>query len=271
MDVNHLQRRSASLDCDTIYWADILQSIREIPEEQGAVFYFPDGGDKPIYSYIKTDENAIVVDIQEKKAISNKANTGVYVFAKAELLRTWAAKNIDATRSDAVGEYYTSQLIAAMMREGLPFVGIQLAKKDFSCVGTPEQLQELLRQVKNVGETRVKTRRFCFDLDMTLVGVPEIEGNYATCPPIWKNIELVQQLYKAGHHIIIQTARKMRTHHGNVGSILADVGVTTFAQLTKYKIPFHGEFLLFSKASKADLQTFTLESLGRTFMSMTWQ
>jgi hypothetical protein len=32
----------------------------------------------------------------------------------------------------------------------------------------------------------------------------------------------------------------MRTHHGNVGAILADVGIVTFAQLAQYKIPFHG-------------------------------
>ena len=31
----------------------------------------------------------------------------------------------------------------------------------------------------------------------------------------------------------------MRTHNGNMGSVLADVGPVTFAQLAKYEIPFH--------------------------------
>jgi len=31
----------------------------------------------------------------------------------------------------------------------------------------------------------------------------------------------------------------MRTHHGNMGSVLADVGPVTFAQLAKYEIPYH--------------------------------
>jgi hypothetical protein len=31
----------------------------------------------------------------------------------------------------------------------------------------------------------------------------------------------------------------MRTHHGNVGSVLADIGPKTFAQLAKYEIPYH--------------------------------
>lgn len=35
-----------------------------------------------------------------------------------------------------------------------------------------------------------------------------------------------------------QTARRMRTHNGNVGSVIADIGPVTFAQLAKYNIPF---------------------------------
>src|SRR3954468_7792070 len=31
----------------------------------------------------------------------------------------------------------------------------------------------------------------------------------------------------------------MRTHNGNMGSVLADVGPVTFAQLAKYEIPYH--------------------------------
>jgi capsule biosynthesis phosphatase len=246
MNLEQLKRRTVSLDCDTIYWADVLQHIRDMPERHGGCFYFPDDGDKPIFSYIRTDPNAdlpLITDIQEKKAISNKANTGAYVFPSAGVLRTWASKNIDmnSKKESEIGEYYTSQMIATMILEGkVPFIGMPLRKNVFSCVVTPEQLQDLLLQLKvDEGTIRVKKRRFCFDLDMTLVGVPAVAGDYSTCPPIWKNIELVQQLHKAGHFIIIQTARRMRTHKGNVGSILADVGPVTFAQLAKYNIPYH--------------------------------
>src|SRR6187551_980377 len=31
----------------------------------------------------------------------------------------------------------------------------------------------------------------------------------------------------------------MRTHSGNIGSVLADIGPVTFAQLAKYEIPYH--------------------------------
>ncbi|KUJ08724.1 nucleotide-diphospho-sugar transferase [Mollisia scopiformis] len=243
MTEQHLTRRTISLDCDTIYWADILTQVRNLPLRHGAVFYFSDEGLKPIFSYIKTDakQNGLIVDIQEKKAISNKANTGAYVFVSGEKLQEWAAKSIDANAKKLnVAEYYTSQLIGMMIFEGkLPFLGLPIGMKDFSCVGTPEQLQDLLLQLRIEGkENQVQKRRFCFDLDMTLVGVPAVAGDYTTCPPIWKNIKLVQQLHKAGHYIIIQTARRMRTHSGNVGAILKDVGMLTFDQLAKYQIPY---------------------------------
>jgi hypothetical protein len=179
------------------------------------VFYFLDFGVNPIYSYIKTSSNnseeseEFITDIQEKKAISNKANTGAYVFANGSLLREWAAGNIDANASKhdglEVAEYFTSQLIGMMIHQGeLPFLALGLQNKDFSCVGTPKQLKDLLLQLKSDEcENMAKKRRFCFDLDMTLVGVPAEAGNYSTCPPIWKNIMLVRQLHGAGHHIII--------------------------------------------------------------------
>ncbi|KAF4444948.1 capsule biosynthesis phosphatase [Fusarium acutatum] len=248
MTKEHLQHRTVSLDCDTIYWNDILSSVRKLPSGHGGCFYFIDQGDKPIFSYIQTENESPgaerIVDIQEKKAISNKANTGAYVFPSAADLKTWAAENLDVKHPDGaeVGEYYTSQVISMMVQSGVPFIGLPLQKKDFAVVGTPEQLQELLAALKKDNHSMpatLKKRRFCFDLDMTLVGVPAVSGDYSTCPPISKNIRLVQQLYKAGHYIIIQTARRMKTHSGNPGRVLADVGLVTFKQLSDYEIPYH--------------------------------
>ena len=264
MPKEHLKRKTVSLDCDTIYWADVLQNIRDMPKGHGGCFYFRDDGDKPIFSYIKTEvkyaypfdtpeslvadavRNGLerIVDIQEKKAISNKANTGAYVFPSAGELKAWAAQNLDMKRDEGseVGEYYTSQMISIMIQSGVPFLGMPVRITDFSCVGTPNQLEDLLKLLKSDPSSlpiKIKKRRFCFDLDMTLVGAPAVPGDYSTCPPIEKNIRLVQQLYKAGHYIIIQTARRMRTHHGNMGAVLADVGPKTFAQLAKYEIPYH--------------------------------
>ena len=58
--------------------------------------------------------------------------------------------------------------------------------------------------------------RFCFDLDGTLVTPPRDPSDWSSVEPIEKNIELVRQLRRVGHHIIIQTSRGMRAHSGNV-------------------------------------------------------
>jgi hypothetical protein len=56
MTKKHLQRRTVSLDCDTIYWGDVLGQIRKMPKGHGGCFYFVDDGIKPIFSYIQTEE-----------------------------------------------------------------------------------------------------------------------------------------------------------------------------------------------------------------------
>lgn len=183
-----------------------------MPKDHGGCFYFVDTGNEPIFSYIRTkagvDNVDLINDIQEKKAISNKANSGAYVFPSALALRHAAAALLDSKlepENDRTGEYFTSQLIELMITRGqAPFIGMQIQTADFFCVGTPRQLREFLHTIKNeVAHAKPKKQRFCFDLDMTLVGVPDVTGDYSTCPPIWKNIELVRALYNSGHHIII--------------------------------------------------------------------
>jgi choline kinase len=78
MGKESLSRRTVSLDCDTIYFKDILTEIRNLPTGTSGTVFFQDTGDKPLYSYVKLNEEGFIVDIQEKKAISRNANTGAY-------------------------------------------------------------------------------------------------------------------------------------------------------------------------------------------------
>jgi hypothetical protein len=55
MSKEHLDRKTVSLDCDTIYWSDVLADARKMPSGYGGCFYFIDQGRKPIFSYIKTE------------------------------------------------------------------------------------------------------------------------------------------------------------------------------------------------------------------------
>jgi hypothetical protein len=184
-----------------------------MPPQHGGCYYFTDTGTEPLFSYIQTEIGAngreIIKDLQEKRAISRKANSGAYVFPSGSALKRWASTLLDSKidgSDDKIGEYYTSQLIELMIKKGeIPFLGLPISVDDFSCVGTPTQLRDFLRKLRsqNNAQFTIKKRRFCFDLDMTLVGVPLVKGDYSTCPPLWRNIELVRALYDAGHHIII--------------------------------------------------------------------
>lgn len=81
-------------------------------------------------------------------------------------------------------------------------------------------------------------KRFCFDLDNTLVTFPLIKDDYTSVLPIEKNINLIIYLKKLGHTIIIYTARRMKTHNGNVGKLIQDIGKITFETLDKFNIPY---------------------------------
>lgn len=97
--------------------------------------------------------------------------------------------------------------------------------QSFTCVGTPRQLStflhtlvekpELVKVCNTDPDIRLpaltsdrQQRRFCWDLDGTLVTPPAVTGDYSTVKPIMRNVELVRQLYAAGHYIIIATARR---------------------------------------------------------------
>lgn len=63
MTETYLERKSVSLDCDTFYWNDILGDVRNMPTGHGACFYFTDNGDKPVFSYIKTESRYVRIFI----------------------------------------------------------------------------------------------------------------------------------------------------------------------------------------------------------------
>jgi len=237
MREDQLERRTISLDCDTFYFYDVLAKFREIPPGYGASYYFKDTLNKPIFSYLALDEKSQIKDIQEKVAISNNANTGAYGFPSASGLSRYCSKILDKAVGSS-GEYYISSIIKTMITENVPFLGMEIPSTEFACAGTPAQLQDFLKKIRG-GEVKTKKKiRFCFDLDNTLVTYPKVKDDYTSVEPKWKNIRVVQELKNQGHEIIIWTARRMRTHKGNIGKIMKDVGYITLDTLAKFNVPY---------------------------------
>lgn len=239
---------------------------------QGASYYFEENSGRPIFSYLKLDEDDEIKDIREKVIISTHANTGAYAFASGGVLREYCAKRLDSDVGE-LGEYYTSGVIKEMIDDGRVFRGIRV--EDFVCVGTPRQLQDFLASLRDRdldrGSITTKSvedihrkQRFCFDLDGTLVTFPEAARDYATVKPIESNVKLAQELHAAGHTIIVQTARRMATHGGNVAAVIADIGKLTIETLEKFEIPYdelvfgkpHAHVYIDDNAIHAQMNTF---------------
>lgn len=228
-DADYLDRNIMILDCDTFYFEDIINSYTGNSCKNN-ILYFNDTHDDPIYSYIVLDDNKNVVHIAEKDRISQNANCGVYCFESGHILKQYCQKLI-ASNQVQKNEFYISGVYKLMINDKIQ-IGSTLVK-NFQCVGTPMQLKIFCEQ-----HTNVAAQRFCFDLDNTLVTCPTVKGDYTTCQPIHKTIEFLRYLKNQGHYIIIHTARRMRTHNGNVNAVIKDIGLITLEQLQNFDIPY---------------------------------
>jgi capsule biosynthesis phosphatase len=226
MPVKELEKEFLVLDCDTFYEEDILDYYRK-SDNKNMIFYFEDKQTNPIFSYIKLDSNNWVTEIAEKVKISDWANTGAYGFRTGRTLKQYIEKLPSITT-----ELYTSCVYNEMLKDNLVIKGQQISK--FSCVGTPLQLQIYCNKNKHNSEPL----RICFDFDNTLVSYPTIPGDYYSVEPIQRNINFLKLLHSLGHTIIIYTARRMKTHGGNVGRVVADISRVTLDTLDKFDIPY---------------------------------
>jgi capsule biosynthesis phosphatase len=212
------------LDGDTFYKKNIISKINE---KYHTIFYHKTKIKEPIFSYIKFSKNK-VYEIAEKKKISNNANTGAYYFNNIEKFNFYAKSALKDNKKKFVSEIYK-----ILIKYGEVVLSRKIMEKDFACLGTPGQIIDFSKKNK------VKKKIFCFDLDNTLVSYPIIKNNYKTVRPIIKNIKFLNFLYSQGHHIIIYTARRMRTHNGNIKKVIKEIKKITINQLRLFKIKYH--------------------------------
>ena len=94
------------------------------------------------------------------------------------------------------GEFYTSGVIAAMLRDDIPFKAIMVDTKDFTVLGTPKHVTDFCGAYKAAGN--IEKTRFCFDLEslFTPPKVASADGknalpDYSTCRAIQERVEYV--------------------------------------------------------------------------------
>ena len=224
------------LDSDNFYLCDIISEWNG----ENCIFTINSISEKPIYSYIKTYDN-IIIDIKEKEKISNNACTGAYGFQSIYQLKKYTSRIIEQNITQH-SEFYTSGVIKEMINDKHKFKNINIDKSFFICLGTPFHLKIFYNNFPKINcrnnKIMIESKRICFDLDNTLVTFPTIPNDYTTVKPIIKNIELLRYLKNFNNTIIIYTARRMKTHNGNIGKINSDIGKITFDTLEKFNIQY---------------------------------
>jgi len=228
MDNDALSKLTIVLDSDNLYKDDVIKVSKE--RNDNLIFYHITNIEKPIYSYINIDDSDRVLDIKEKVKISQNACIGAYCFKSALELRD-NIMNIIKDDIKTSNEFYISNVYKYLLDSNKNITSYKV--ENYICLGTPEQLK-----IHSSTISKGKKLKLCFDLDNTLVTYPEKFGDYSTVKPIEKNISYLRFLHSLGHEIIIYTARRMKTHSGNVGKVQADIGETTFATLKKFNIPY---------------------------------
>jgi hypothetical protein len=185
------------------------------------------------YSFISINNDS-VIEIKEKKRISDYFCCGVYGFASLEQFKLYAEPFIHHYEK----ELYLSLLFDKMIQDKVKVKGIHFSSEIIH-IGSLSELDSSWDKISK------PSMRICFDLDNTLVTYPIIPGDYRTVRPITNMIELLRKMKEEGHTIIIHTARRMVTHRHNVGAVIRDIGRITMDTLDEFNIPY--DELLFGK------------------------
>lgn len=214
--------KTVCFDCDNFYTTDIISLC--LTHINTVITFKEDTLD--CFSFVICDRDGNITDIAEKKRISDLAVCGVYAFEDVITLQKYTSIAIDSRISGR--EVYMSDVIVELIRDGVCVTNETIEARHHVCLGTPAQMYTFYNKV---AANPVAQHRVCFDLDETLLTKPKSPGDYTTCVGIQRNIDLCNYLKHMNHYIIIHTARRMRTHNGNVGKIIKDVGKITIDSL----------------------------------------
>jgi len=225
LPVGKRNRPTICMDGDGHFTMDVTSLYRPIAElGEGAILSYNDVSPKPLYSYVEfSGPNRHVTKIREKEKISDWANTGTYCFPNGVHLQTWIEKLLRETPNDEKGgQYalYSSNVISMMMeKDKKKFRMIECKGGQFYSLGSPELIKHFAKEQREKGLRARK--RFCFDLENTLVTAPKVPGDYSTCEPIMTNVNFVRSLSDMGHAIIVQST--VEAVHGRRGNVFHEV------------------------------------------------
>jgi len=110
----------------------------------GSILVFRDITMDPKWSYTRVDEDGLVLEVAEKKAISDLATVGIYLFAKgSDFVR--AALDMIIANDRVNNEFYTCPVYNYMLRNGARIGIFEVPMASMAGLGTPEDLCRFLQ------------------------------------------------------------------------------------------------------------------------------
>ena len=110
--------------------------------DDGALLVFPSSEDR--WSYSRIDTTGAVVEVQEKKVISQWASTGTYWFRSSRRFESMVAAEAAAASKES-RELYIGPLYNRLIAEGGRVTNIPV--NEMACFGTPHDLAQNLNRV----------------------------------------------------------------------------------------------------------------------------
>lgn len=206
------------IDCDTIIDKKVLGMI---PQSGNYIASFVESERSGVFSYLEIKKNKIS-NIVEKKAISEIANAGIYVFSSIDKLKNYCTESFERE-----GEKFLSHVVSCAIKHKEVFKNVDITGC-FKCVGTPKQLIDFCDL--NI----IKGKIFCFDIDKTLV------HDLFKCPiAIKENVDFCNKIYKNGGHIILFSSRGMVSTNKNIEYIEKEIRPKIEKILLDLKINYH--------------------------------
>ena len=133
-------------NCDQyLEWRGLIPFLLEMDERNadGGIVTFKATESK--WSFVKTDEDNLVLEVAEKNPISNQANCGIFYWKYGKQFVHYANKMIeDNFRVNE--EFYVSPVFNYAIQDNLKFNSYHVDK--FHGLGTPEDLEKFVNLIK---------------------------------------------------------------------------------------------------------------------------
>lgn len=111
----------------------------------GSILVFRDPTKDPKWSFARVDDNGLVLEVAEKKPISDLATVGIYLFRRGSEFVA-AAVDMIARNERVNNEFYTCPVYNYMIKAGLRIGVYEIPPSAMHGLGTPEDLEAFLKR-----------------------------------------------------------------------------------------------------------------------------